>query len=85
MINKHILIVQYHYMIAVPTSNDTPLVYNTNILVGPLAIPTPEPFDTIVSVSKVRYFRQKVSYQYRIGIVIPGSGKYQYSISIRIF
>ena len=41
-----------------------------------------EPFDTIVSVSKVRYFRQKVLYQYSIGIVIPGSGKYQYSISI---
>ena len=44
-----------------------------------------EPFDTIVSVSKVRYFCLKVSYRYRIGIEIPGSRKYQYSISIKIF
>ena len=45
----------------------------------------PEPFDTIVSVSKIRYFCLKVSYRYRIGIDIPGSRKYQYSISIEIF
>ena len=44
-----------------------------------------EPFDTIVSVSKIRYFCLKVSYQYRIGIDIPGSRKYQYCISIKIF
>ena len=29
-----------------------------------------EPFDTIVSVSKVRYFWSKVSYRYRISIEI---------------
>ena len=30
-----------------------------------------EPFDTIVSVSKVRYFWRKISYRYRISIEIP--------------
>ena len=44
----------------------------------------PEPFDTIVSVSKLRYYCPKVSYRYRISIEILNLKSISISIGIEI-